>query len=90
MSLLVFLIVYFYVAALSDVLKGRLFKALIESVLLYNEESWTTTEALVKQVDLEQAPTAGCFQLFFACTSRMSLPTKSFSDAPTCLYQASL
>jgi hypothetical protein len=37
--------------ALSDELKGRLFKALIESVLLYNAESWTLTEALERQLD---------------------------------------
>ena len=37
--------------ALSDQLKGRLFKALIESVLLYNAETWTLTDTLEAQVD---------------------------------------
>ena len=37
--------------ALSDVLKGRLFRVPIESVLLYNAESWTLTNALEKQLD---------------------------------------
>ena len=35
----------------SDDLKGRLFNALVESVLLYNAESWTLTDALEKQLD---------------------------------------
>jgi len=37
--------------SLSDALKGSLFRALIESVLLYNAGSWTLTNALGKQLD---------------------------------------
>ena len=43
--------------ALPDSLKGRLFRALIESVLLYNAESWTLTDALERQLD----STAVCY-----------------------------
>ena len=36
---------------LSDRLRARLFQAVIETVLLYNAESWTMTEALERQLD---------------------------------------
>lgn len=35
----------------SDSLRARLFKAVVESVLLYNAETWTLTECLSRQLD---------------------------------------
>lgn len=36
---------------LSDQLRGRLFQAVIETVVLYNAETWTLTDTLEKQLD---------------------------------------
>ena len=38
-------------ATLPDRLRTRLFQAVVETVLLYNAETWTLTEALEKQLD---------------------------------------
>ena len=37
--------------ALTDALRGRLFQAVVETVLLYNTESWTLSDALENQLD---------------------------------------
>ena len=37
--------------ALPDRLRARLFRAVVETVLLYNAETWTLTETLVRQLD---------------------------------------
>jgi hypothetical protein len=42
-------------ATLSDSLRARLFKAVVETVLLYNAESWTMTDALERQLDAAQS-----------------------------------
>jgi hypothetical protein len=36
---------------LEDKLKLNLFKALVESILLYNATTWTITKTLAKQLD---------------------------------------
>jgi len=38
-------------ATLTDKLRGRLFQAVVETVLLYNAESWTMTETLERELD---------------------------------------
>ena len=38
-------------ATLSDQLRGRLFQAVVETVLLYNAESWTLTSSLERELD---------------------------------------
>ena len=40
---------------LNDPQRGRLFQAIVETVLLYNAESWTLTDALEKQFDSTHA-----------------------------------
>ena len=40
---------------LSDQLRGRLFQAVIETVLLYNVETWTLTDTLERQLDASHA-----------------------------------
>uniref|UniRef100_A0A1I8IHU7 ANK_REP_REGION domain-containing protein n=1 Tax=Macrostomum lignano TaxID=282301 RepID=A0A1I8IHU7_9PLAT len=41
--------------ALDDGLKARLFQAVVETVLLYNAETWTLTDALERQLDAAHA-----------------------------------
>ena len=36
---------------LQDSLRARLFRAVVETVLLYNAETWTLTESLLRQLD---------------------------------------
>ena len=38
-------------SALADTQRGRLFQAVVETVLLFNAESWTLTDALERQLD---------------------------------------
>ena len=59
--------------AFSDEMKGRLFKALIESVLLYNGESWTLPEALEKLLD-------GTFCRLLRATLRLHYPDRTTNE----------
>jgi len=49
--------------SLPDRLKGLLFKTVVETVLLYNAETWTMTEALEKRLDAAHALMRSCRSL---------------------------